>query len=119
MVSKHPKTADINVPNPENVFFVTEIEVYKAIMSFPNGSGAGPDKLVPQIFEDLNSKSNGNAGLNFLKLLTKLLNFIGEGEVPEQLRPFFFEAKLIALGKIGGGLRPIAIGNTLRRIASK
>ena len=75
--------------------------MYKAIMSFPNGSGAGPDKLVPQIFKDLNSKSNGNASLNFLKSLTKLLNLIGEGEVPEQLRPFFFGAKLIALVKIG------------------
>ena len=31
----------------------------------------------------------------------------------------FFGAKLTALIKIDGGLRPIAIGNTLRRIASK
>ena len=36
-------------------------------MSFPNGSAAGSDKIVPQIFRDLNSKSNGSAGLNFLK----------------------------------------------------
>ena len=51
--------------------------------------------------------------------LTKLLNLIGEGEKPEQLRPFFFGEKLIALVIIGGGLRSIVIGNTLRRIASK
>ena len=88
-------------------------------MSFPNGSAAGPDKTVPQIFKDLVSKSNGSAGLNFLKSLTKLINLIGDGKTPEPLRPFFFGAKLIALIKIDGGLRPIAIGNTLRRIASK
>ena len=88
-------------------------------MSFPNGSAAGPDKIVPKIFKDLVSKSNGSAGLNFLKSLTKLINLIGDGKIPEPLRPFFFGAKLIALIKIEGGLRPIAIGNTLRCIASK
>ena len=82
-------------------------------------SAAGPDKIVPQIFKDLVSKSNGSAGLNFLKSLTKLINLIGDGKIPEPLRPSFFGAKLIALIKIDGGLRPIAIGNTLRRIASK
>ena len=88
-------------------------------MSFRNGSAAGPDKIVPQIFKDLVSKSNGSAGLNFLKSLTKLVNLIGDGKIPEPLRPFVFGAKLIALIKIDGGLRTIAIGNTLRRKASK
>ena len=87
-------------------------------MSFPNGSALSADKNVPQIFKDLVSKSNGSAGLNFLKLLTKLINLIEDGKLPEPLRPFF-GAKLIALRKIDGGLRPVAIGNTLRRIASK
>ena len=88
-------------------------------MSFLKGSAAGPDKKVPQIFGDPVSKSNGSAGLNFLKPLTKLINLIGDGKIPEPLRPLIFGAKLIPLIKIDGGLRPIAIGNTLRRIASK
>ena len=54
-----------------------------------------------------------------MKSLTKLINLIGDSIIPEALRPFFLGAKLIALMKIDGGLRPIAIGNTLRRIASK
>ena len=41
----------------------------KTIMSFPNGSGAGPDKVVPQVFKDLISNSNRIAGFNFLKSL--------------------------------------------------
>ena len=55
MASKHRKKADIKAPNPENVDspFVTAFEVYKAIRSFPNGSGAVPDKIVPQVFKDL------------------------------------------------------------------
>ena len=121
LLSKHPQLAKFAALNPENLdsFFVTDFDLYKAIMSFPNGSAAGPDKIVPQIFKDLVSKSNGSAGLIFLKSLTKLINLIGDGKIPEPLRPFFFGIKLIALIKIDGGLRPIAIGNTLRRIASK
>ena len=102
MVIKHPKTVDINGPDPENVdiFFVTEFDLYKALMSLPNGSEAGPDKTVPQVFKDLNTKSNGNAGLIFLKSLTKLVNLKWEGKILKQLRVFFFGAKLIALAKI-------------------
>ena len=88
-------------------------------MSFPIGSAAGPDTIVPQIFKDIVSKSIGSAGLNFLKSLTKLINLIGDDKIPETLTPFFFGAKLIAFIKIDVGLRPIAIGNTLGRIASK
>ena len=79
-------------------------DLYKAIMSFPNGSAAGPDIIVPQIFTDLVSKSNGSAELNFLKSPTKLINLIGDGKIPEPLRAFFFGTKLIALIKIDGGL---------------
>ena len=121
LLSKHPQRAKFAALNPKNLdnFFVADFHLNKAIMSFHNGSAAGPDKIVPQIFKDLVSMSNGNARLNFLKSLTKLINLIGDVKIPEPLRPFFFGAKLIALIKIDGGLRPIAIGNTLRRIASK
>ena len=117
----HPQRAKFAAPNEENLdsFFVTMFDQYKAIMSFPNGSAAGPDKIVTKIFKDLVCKSNGSAGPKFLKSLTKLINLIGDGKTPEPLRPFFFGAKLIALIKMDGGLKPIAIGNTLRRIASK
>ena len=121
LLSKHPQRANSAALNPQNLdsFFVTEFDLYKAIMSFPNGSAADPDKIVPQILKDLVSKSNGSAGINFLKSLTKLINLFGDCKIPEPLKPVFFGAKLIALIKIDGGLRPIAIGNTLRRIASK
>ena len=121
LLSKHPQRAKFAAPNPEELdgFFVTDFDLHKAIMSFPNGSAAGPDKIVPQVIKDLVCKSNGSAGLNFLKSLTKLINLIGDGKIPEPLRPFFFGANFIALITIDGALRPIAIGNTLRRIASK
>ena len=90
-MSKHPQRAKFEAPNPENLdsFFVTDIDLYKAIMSFPIGSATGPDKIVPQISKVFVSKPNGSAGPYFLKLLTKLINLIGDGKIPEPLRPFF------------------------------
>ena len=121
LLSKHSQRAKFAAPNPENLdsFFETDFDLYKALISFPNGSAAGLDKTVPQTFKDLVSKSNGGAGLIFLKSLTKLINLNEDSKKPETLRTFFLGAKLIALIKIDKGLRLIAIGNTLRRLASK
>ena len=48
LLSKHPQRAKFAAPNPEKLdsFFVTDFDLYKAIISFPNGSAAGPDKIV-------------------------------------------------------------------------
>ena len=61
--------------------------------------------LRPQVLKNMTAKSNGQTGL--------------EGNVPFELRPYFFGAKLIALKKPDGGLRPIAVGNTFRRLSAK
>ena len=67
----------------------------------------------------MTAKSNGQTELKFLRALTNLVNVIPEGKVPFALRPYFFGAKLIALKKPAGGLRPIAVGNTLRQLSAK
>ena len=41
------------------------------------------------------------------------------GNIPSSASSSFFGASLIALSKKDGGVRPIAIGNTLRRLAGK
>ena len=55
LLSKHPQRAKFAAPNPEKLdsLFVTDFALYKAIMSFPNGSTAGPDKIVPQFLKFL------------------------------------------------------------------
>ena len=47
------------------------------------------------------------------------MNVILEEKVPFELRPYFFDAKPIALKKPDGGLRPIAVGDTFRRLSAK
>ena len=39
--------------------------------------------------------------------------------MPEAVQPFFFCASLVALEKKSGGVRPIAVGCTLRRLVAK
>ena len=54
-----------------------------------------------------------------LTSLTGFVNLILDGKCPKEACPVFFGAKLIALEKKGGGLRPIAVGYTLRRLVAK
>ena len=88
-------------------------------MSSSNGSSAALDGISAQVLEDLPAKLNGQTGLMFLRALKNLVNAILEGKVPLELRPYFFGAKLSALKKTDGGLRPIAVGNTFRRLSAK
>ena len=55
-------------------------------------------------------------------LLTALVSFVKlvlEGSTPPFVRSFFFGATLIAVEKKVGGIRPIAVGGTLRRLVAK
>ncbi|OQV15456.1 hypothetical protein BV898_10331 [Hypsibius exemplaris] len=51
--------------------------------------------------------------------LASILSLMLHGEVPTDVLPLLYGANLIALNKKGGGIRPIAVGNTLRRLLGK
>ena len=54
--------------------------------------------------------------------LSRLSNFffaVINQDIPSSIRSIFFGARLLALNKKCGGIRPIAIGNCLRRMAAK
>ena len=54
-----------------------------------------------------------------LVALTKLVNVMAKGKVSEAVRPFLCGARLHAGKKKDGSLRPIAVGNLLRRLVAK
>ena len=118
---KHPQRETCSVPDPKDIdgFSTSEIFVHKALMSFPDSSSAGLDGILPQVLKTLTVKSNGQTVVNFLTSLTNLVSVILEGKVPFELRLYFFGAKLIALKKADGGLRPIAVCNTFCRLSAK
>jgi len=58
------------------------------------------------------------AGTKNLLLLLAQRILLHPRFVPTELRPFLFGARLIAIPKPNGGIRPIAIGSILRKITS-
>ena len=122
---KHPNSPANTRPSPLQASdAITHIstnpgEIRKAIESFPAGSAAGPVGLPPQILKELTSTDLGDAGAALLQSPSDFSNLVLSGAVPEDFRPFFFGANLLAFSKPKGGIRPIAVGNTLRRLVAK
>ena len=124
LVEKHPKAASTpdvqNVPQATvNHHQTSSSEVLKTISSFPPGLAAGLDGLRPQILKDLTSPQVGIHGENLFKSITQLCNLMLEGLVPPSILPILYGGSLCAFTKKDGGIRPIAVGNTFRRITAK
>ena len=75
--------------------------------------------MKPQHLKDLIGKSADENGEKLLSSLTLFVNHVLDGKTPASARPFFGGATLLALQKKNGGIRPIAIGCTLHRLAAK
>jgi len=95
---------------------VNEAEVRRAVLSFPAGSAGGPDGLRPKHIRDM--MMCRETGAEFLSALTDFVNLVLKGRYPSDVVPVFFGGRLLAPKKTGG-IRPIAVGFTLRRLASK
>ena len=60
-----------------------------------------------------------NGGKSLHRALSLFSSLVIQGKVPTSIHPFFFGANLIALEKKDGGIWPIAVGCTLRRLVVK
>jgi len=94
---------------------VDEDDVRKAILSFPVGSAGDP--LRPQHLRDMVLCKE--AGPELITALTGFINLVLAGRCPTVVAPVFFGGRLLALSKKSGDVRPIAIGFSLRSLASK
>ena len=54
-----------------------------------------------------------------LQAITAVVNLLCKGQVPPEVAPHLCGATLVAAYKKGGGLRPITVGEVLRRLTSK
>jgi len=112
---------DSGVVLPDSAQFshlsVDESAVKRAVLTFPAGSSGGPDGLRPQHLKDLVQCQE--TGSDFLTALTAFTNMVLSGRCPVGVAPIFFGGRALALNKKAGGIRPISIGFTLRRLVSK
>ena len=104
-------------PSDSTPLQVFPVAVKKAIQSFPNGSAGGPDGLRPQHLKDLLLGIPDDHPL--LNAISDLINLQLRGHTPSSVRSTLFGAKLLAIRKKSGGLRPIAVGYVWRRLAAK
>jgi len=116
---KHPTgetiLAQLDSNEPPLAIFKDHIE--KSIASFPAGSGSGIDGLRAQHLKDILQCQTIKE--NLLTSLQNFCNLLLSGNVPEHIKAILFGASLIALEKPSGGIRPIAVGMTLRRLVAK
>jgi len=122
--SKHPKSPeDITFPDEldqaELNFDISVEEVCEAVRSFPNGSAGGIDGLRPQHLKDLLGDMKDESSMHLAKALVDFVEHLLLGRVPADVCPFLYGAFLTAVQQKNGRLRPIAVGNTLRRLAGK
>jgi len=121
LLERHPIPSDDRQPplDPADTTAIQleEEQVMSAIRTFPAGSAGGPDGIRPQHILDLvTCQVNGPA---LLTTITAFVNALLDGRCHPAVAPVLFGGQLVALEKKTGGIRPIAIGYTWRRIAAK
>ena len=91
-------------------------EVDKALKAFPRGSAPGPTGLRPQHLKDALAPGLRD---EVLRQTTKLVNLMARGEAPPDVQQWLCGASLVAIPKPSMDLRPVAVGETWRRLTAK
>ena len=96
----------------------TPAEVMEAVQSFPKAVAAGGSAFsATHLLELLRVPSTRRFGL--LDTLTKTVNILASGQAPSSMSQWVGSAPVTPLCKRDGGVRPIAVGETLRRLVGK
>ena len=122
MKSKHPAPTTPQPPPPttnipSRAFSGSEVLV--AALSFKKGSAAGPSGLRPEHLKAILKSTSATVAEKTLVSLVKLVNTMAAGKVPGTVAPYLCGARLHAAKKRDHTLRPIAVGNLLRRLVAK
>jgi len=95
---------------------VSKEYVMRALRAFPLGSSGGPDGITPQHIRDL---LIGSTDENLQQALVDFVSLMLARTFDKEVNSRIFGGRLIALSKKDGGIRPISVGYTLRRLAAK
>ena len=120
MQHRHPQSElpspSENVPTP---LLVDQKQVLSALRSFRRGSSPGGSKLRIQHLLDAISGTTAPAAVECQAELTRFVNTLLSGRADQRLSPWLVGAPLTALKKPAGDLRPVAVGEVLRRLVSR
>eukprot|EP00731_Ephydatia_muelleri_P000639 Em0001g639a len=119
---KHPEGPLPIIPettSAQSISLNDDFDVYNILKSFPKGTAAGPSGLRVQHLLDAASIP---LPTTIGSLLRRVVNLLVSGKVPQEVSLFMAGGSLTALSKLKPGcapdIRPIAVGEVLRRFAS-
>ena len=112
-----PSALDPMLTPPDHDTGYMDALVRDAILRFPRASAPGPSGLRPSHLQDAIRRRGG--GLGLIRSLASLTTEWVNGRLPASHSPFWCGANLTPLKKSDGGVRPVAVGETLRRLVGK
>eukprot|EP00756_Hemistasia_phaeocysticola_P007272 Hpha_TRINITY_DN14185_c0_g1::TRINITY_DN14185_c0_g1_i1::g.11004::m.11004 len=120
MRAKHPAPqrgsgVDSAAPAPPTWEFDGR-DVVEQLRRFPRGTAAGPSGLSVQHILDVLGQADAET---FAGRLAALVNILARGDAPRAVARHLAGAKLVALPKPSNGLRPVAVGETVRRLVAR
>ena len=120
LLERHPTSDPPSCSAPESASLVIdESAVLMYLKGFPRGTSPGASGLRAQHILDAVSGHTTSSAEDCLHALTRFMNFLLSGKASPLLAPWLCGAPLTALLKKTGGVRPIAVGEVLRRLASR
>ena len=121
MLAKHPISSIPTLPAdpPPPPIQISKEEVSRALKSFPNGSAPGPSGLRSNHLKQAVFCPSPDRANHVFTCLTRLVNLLCAGKVPEGVIPHLCGASLLPCKKKAGGLRLIAVGEVLRHLTLK
>jgi hypothetical protein len=113
---KHPFSPVPTVCSDSSLFkgfHSTGQKILSALQSFPKGSGCSRSGWRVLHFIELFQYQSFASGL------TNLINFFLTGNVPSEISSIMVSGTLVPVLKKDGGIRPIVVGEVIRRLVSK
>ena len=102
-----------------NAFQFNQASVSSQIESFSKLTAAGPSKINSEhLLHAVNCGAPYQAKHAIISL-TKFIDLASRGQLPDFVAPILCSATLNALKKLKGGVRPIAVGEVIRRLIAK
>ncbi len=93
--------------------------VEKALKSFPKGSAPGGSGCRAQHWLDGLDGLLGDMREDLGKRMTTVCEILANGEAPREIAKWIAGAPVYPLKKKGGGIRPVAVGEMVRRLVAR